>query len=109
MPSSRPSPSISCIGTRRFSSNRNYEVLGDDEAEVRSLEDRWEGGIQVYDNWMHERVMELHRILKATGSLCLHCDPHASHHLKFMLDQVLGENQFRNEIVWKRTTVRWQQ
>lgn len=39
-----------------FFSNRNYEVIWGDEAEVRSFEDRWEGGIQVYINWMRERL-----------------------------------------------------
>jgi len=88
-----------------FFSNRNYEVLWGDEAEVRSFEDRWEGGMNVYINWMHERVLEMHRILKPTGSFYLHCDPHASHYLKVMLDGVFGEGNFRNEVVWKRTNV----
>ena len=73
-----------------FFSNRVYEVIWGDEAEVRSLEDRWEGGIKHYVDWMHERVLELHRILKRDGSLYLHCDPHASHYLKVMLDDVSG-------------------
>ncbi|HXG55386.1 MAG TPA: DNA methyltransferase [Vicinamibacterales bacterium] len=83
-----------------FFSNRNYEVIWGDEAEVRSFEDRWEGGIQVYVAWMRERVMEMRRILKPTGSLYLHCDWHASHYLKQMLDDVFGDNRFQNEIVW---------
>ncbi len=86
-----------------FFSNRHYEVIWGDEAEVRSFEDRWEGGIQVYINWMRERVIEMWRVLKPTGSLYFHCDPHASHYLKVMLDEVFGANRFRNEIVWKRT------
>ena len=87
-----------------FFSNRHYEVIWGDEAEVRSFEDRWEGGIQVYVNWMRERVVELHRILKPNGSLYLHCDPNASHYLKVMLDSIFGENRFRSEIVWKRSS-----
>lgn len=83
-----------------FFSNRHYEVIWGDEAEVRSFEDRWEGGIQVYINWMRERVIELHRILKPTGSFYLHCDWHAAHYLKQMLDEVFGENKFQNEIIW---------
>jgi hypothetical protein len=71
-----------------FFSNRNYEVIWGDEAEVRSFEDRWEGGIQVYINWMQERMEELHRVLKDTGSLYLHCDWHAAHYLKVMLDKI---------------------
>lgn len=87
-----------------FFSNRVYEVIWGDEAEVRSFEDRWEGGIQVYSNWMRDRVMEMRRLLKPNGSLYLHCDPHASHYLKIMLDEVFGVSGFRNEIVWKRTS-----
>ncbi len=65
-----------------FFSNRLYEVIWGDEAEVRSFEDRWEGGIQVYINWMKERMFELQRVLKPTGSIYLHCDWHAGHYLK---------------------------
>ncbi len=83
-----------------FFSNRNYEVIWGDEAEVRSFEDRWEGGINVYIEWMRDRVIEMHRILKPTGSLYLHCDPHASHYLKVMLDDIFGSNRFQNEIIW---------
>jgi hypothetical protein len=43
-------------------------VIWGDEAEVRSFENRWEGGVHVYTGWMRERVMELHRVLKSTGS-----------------------------------------
>jgi DNA modification methylase len=50
------------------------------------------------------RLKELHRVLKPTGSLYLHCDPTASHYLKMLLDAVFGKDQFRNEIIWKRTS-----
>lgn len=86
-----------------FFSNRQYEVIWGDEAEVRSFEDRWAGGIQVYVGWMRERLMEIHRVLKPTGSVFLHCDPHASHYLKVMMDEVFGMANFVNEIVWKRS------
>lgn len=52
---------------------------------------------------MAPRLAELHRVLKPTGSLYLHCDPTASHYIKLLLDAVFGPTQFRNEIVWKRT------
>jgi DNA modification methylase len=87
-----------------FFSNRSYEVVWGDEAEVRSFEDRWEGGINHYIGWMNSRVTEMHRVLKHTGSLYLHCDPHASHYLKIMLDAIFGQSMFRNEVIWKRTT-----
>lgn len=87
-----------------FFSNRFYEVIWGDEAEVRSFEDRWEGGVQLYVNWMQERLFEMHRILKSTGSLYLHCDPNASHYLKVALDELFGGREhFRSEIVWRRT------
>ena len=86
-----------------FFSNRTYEVIWGDEAEVRSFEDRWEGGISHYVGWMRERALELHRVLKPSGSLYLHCDPTASHYLKMMLDSIFAPSHFRNEVVWKRT------
>jgi site-specific DNA-methyltransferase (adenine-specific) len=50
------------------------------------------------------RLIELHRVLKPTGSLYLHCDPTASHYLKILLDAVFGAENFRNEVSWKRTS-----
>ena len=52
---------------------------------------------------MAARLVELHRVLKPTGSLYLHCDPTASHYLKIILDTIFGPEQFRNEIIWQRT------
>ena len=49
------------------------------------------------------RLVELHRVLKPTGSLYLHCDPTMSHYLKVLLDAVFGARNFRNEIIWKRS------
>ena len=83
-----------------FFSNRHYEVIWGDEAEVRSFKDRWEGGINVYIEWMKERVTKMYDVLKDTGSFYLHCDYHASHYLKVMVDDVFGYHNFRNEIVW---------
>ena len=87
-----------------FFSNRNYEIIWGDEAEIRSFEDRWEGGINVYVDWIRERVMELHRVLKPTGSMYLHCDWHAGHYLKVMMDEIFGYNNFQNEVVWCYST-----
>ena len=55
---------------------------------------------------MAARLFELHRVLKSSGSLYLHCDPTASHYLKIILDTIFGPEQFRNEIIWKRTSAR---
>ena len=57
-----------------------------------------------YIAMMAPRLQELHRVLKPTGSLYLHCDPTASHYLKLLLDAVFGVQRFQNEIVWKRTS-----
>lgn len=52
---------------------------------------------------MTARLVELHRVLKPTGSLYLHCDPTASHYLKIVLDTIFGMDHFLNEIVWHYT------
>lgn len=54
--------------------------------------------------WMAPRLIEMKRVLKLNGSIYLHCDPTASHYLKLLMDAVFGKNNFRNEIVWRRTT-----
>ena len=59
--------------------------------------------MMAYLAMMAVRLIELHRVLKPTGSLYLHCDPTASHYLKLLLDGVFGATNFRNEIIWKRT------
>ena len=56
-----------------------------------------------YLSMMSVRLFELHRVLKPTGSLYLHCDPSAGHYLKVLLDAVFGPDGFRNEVIWKRT------
>ncbi|GAG41197.1 unnamed protein product, partial [marine sediment metagenome] len=56
--------------------------------------------VMAYLVMMTARLVELHRVLKPTGSLYLHCDPTASHYLKLVLDQIFGSANFRNEIVW---------
>jgi DNA modification methylase len=53
---------------------------------------------------MTARLVQLHRVLKSTGSLYLHCDPTASHYLKIVLDAIFGAEQFRSEIIWKRSS-----
>ena len=84
-----------------FFSNRNYEVIWGDEGEKRSFEDRWSGGMQQYISWLHERVSEMHRVLKKTGSIYLHCDWHADAYIRVqILDPIFGEKNFRNEIIW---------
>jgi hypothetical protein len=87
-----------------FFSNRNYEVIWGDEAEVRSFEDRWEGGIQVYikldarSRCSDEAYPEVDGF--AVPPLRSPCKPLP----KVMFDGVFESGNFRNEIVWKRTT-----
>jgi len=63
-----------------------------------------ENQMMAYLVMMTVRLIELHRVLKDTGSLYLHCDPTASHYLKIVLDTIFGVRNFRNEIIWKRMT-----
>ncbi|MBV9863637.1 MAG: site-specific DNA-methyltransferase, partial [Alphaproteobacteria bacterium] len=56
-----------------------------------------------YLTYMVQRIVVMKGILKPTGSIYLHCDPNASHYIKIMMDAVFGHNNFRNEIIWKRT------
>lgn len=63
-----------------------------------------ENDMMAYLAMMAVRLIELHRVLKPTGSLYLHCDPTASHYLKILLDAVFGKEGFANEICWRRTT-----
>ncbi len=55
---------------------------------------------------MTARLVELHRVLKPTGSIYLHCDPTASHYLKIVMDAIFGKENFRSQIIWKRKTGR---
>ncbi len=85
-----------------FNSNRNYETFWGDVAEKRAFNDRF-GDADAYIHYMRPRVLELYRVLKKTGSFYYHCDWHASHYVKIMLDEIFGFNYFKNEITWKRT------
>ena len=86
-----------------FNSNRNYEVFWGETKEKRAFEDR-HASTQAYIEFMRPRCVELARVLKPTGSFYYHCDWHASHYVKVMLDRIFGENNFQNEIVWKRSS-----
>jgi len=70
-----------------------YLILGD-------------SNMMAYLTMMAPRLKELHRVLKSTGSLYLHCDPTASHYLKVLLDMVFGAENYINEIIWERSQTR---
>lgn len=106
---------------------------GQDTAQVKAFEDKWtfngtahdaytdlmqsrisdtmqglkkilgDAGTMAYLCIMAVRLLEMHRALKDTGSIFLHCDPTASHYLKVVMDAVFGAKNFRNEIVWRRS------
>jgi len=91
-------PSAALAYEETLQSNANAAVL------LRALRS-WLGdtAMMAYLAMMAVRLVELRRTLKPTGSLCLHCDPTASHYLKLILDAIFGHAVFRNEIIWKRT------
>lgn len=88
------------------------------EAWIDQMQDDWPGvwavvdwtrmthsdGMAAFLCFMAVRLVSMHRVLKETGTLYLHCDPTASHYLKTLLDAIFGRKRFRNEIVWKRTS-----
>jgi DNA modification methylase len=84
-----------------FFSNKHYEIIWGNGAEMKVYEDRWKGGINVYIEWMESRIAQCHRVLKDKGSMYLHCDWHASAHLKTLMDRIFEERNFRNEIIWQ--------
>ena len=91
-------------------SERTYEALYEDappkvSAAISALLDLiGRNQMMAYLVMMTARLVELHRVLKPTGSLYLHCDPTASHYLKIVLDAIFGIENFRSEIAWKRAS-----
>lgn len=87
-----------------FFSGRNYNLLFGDKNEVRSFSDIWDGGMPGYLIWLNARLYEMKRLLNPTGSIYVHLDWHAAHYVKCEMDKIYGYENFRNEVVWKRTT-----
>lgn len=84
------------------------ELVTDSEASISAMIGALRQSIgtnqmMAYLVMMAARLVELHRVLKNTGSLYLHCDPTASHYLKIVLDTIFRPENFRNEIIWRRT------
>ena len=67
---------------------------------IESVEILHSKAMMAYVTYMAQRVIELHRVLKPTGSMYLHCDPTASHYLKIVLDRIFGKSNYRNEVIW---------
>ena len=88
-----------CLDPPYFS-NKKYEIVWNDGAEIRSFEDRWKGGVEHYIQWMENRIRYCHDVLKDSGSFYLQCDWHANAHLRILLDKIFGKNNFQSEIIW---------
>ncbi len=73
---------------------------------IQASEAVYDTSMKIYLTAMAVRLFEMHRILKPTGSIYLHCDPTASHYLKAAMDSLFGSNNFRNEVIWKRTSTK---
>ncbi len=87
-----------------FFSNKNYEIVWGNGFEFRSFGDRWAGGIRHYIEWMRPKIREAKKKLKDTGSILVHCDWHANHRIRCLLDDEFGEKNFVNEIIWSYRT-----
>ena len=71
---------------------------------LEATKEIYNSSMMSYLIYMAIRLVEMHRILKQTGSIYLHCDPTASHYLKLVMDCIFGRKNFRNEIVWRRNS-----
>lgn len=83
--------------------NFNYKIhIGEKGAPevVKSYSDKWKGGIDSYLNFLYKRLQLMKNLLSETGSIYLHLDWHISHYVKIILDEIFGEENFRNEIIW---------
>ncbi|MBX7219441.1 MAG: site-specific DNA-methyltransferase [Blastocatellia bacterium] len=82
-----------------FFTQREQKLSTRDRRTQFSFDDRWQS-ISCYASFLHERLTELHRVLKSTGSLFFHCDRTASHVAKLILDEVFEKRNFQSEIIW---------
>ena len=73
------------------------QVSQDSNGTFYGFSDIWDSR-QSYLSFIKERLLEMHRVLKSTGSIFLHCDTSSSHYIRMILDEVFGENNFRSEI-----------
>lgn len=82
-----------------FFTQKLQKLSSRDNSKHYSFEDSWEN-IESYSAYIRQRLVECRRVLKYTGSIFLHCDRTASHHLRIVLDEVFGVANFQSEIVW---------
>ncbi len=84
--------------------------IGDEEIEKepsiieeRAYKDTWSGGIASYLKYMYERLVLMRELLAENGSIYVHLDWHVGHYVKVMMDEIFGYENFRNEVVWRKT------
>jgi site-specific DNA-methyltransferase (adenine-specific) len=87
-----------------FFTNKQHTAITRDRSQKFSFCDFW-NGLEDYSKFMEERLKQMHRILKNTGSIFVHCDTNANFLLRALLDEIFGAEQFRSEIIW--TYRRW--
>ena len=89
---------------KRTKRKGEYQGLGGVWTAIEAADTTWGKDMGAFLCYMGVRLLEMRRVLHENGSLYLHCDPTASHYLKIMLDAIFGKKNFRNEIIWKRTS-----
>src|SRR5262249_46197992 len=72
--------------------------------EHKAYRDTWGRGLESYLQWFYETAIFLHELLHESGSVYVHLDYHVGHYAKAILDEIFGSTNFRNEIIWQRTT-----
>ena len=82
-----------------FFTQREHKMFGRDRNKQFSFDDRWQS-ISQYASFLHDRIAEIYRVLKATGSIFFHCDKTASHVARLILDDIFGAENFQSEIIW---------
>ena len=78
-----------------------------DNSEMKEFEEKMYGDIwdkERYLNWMYENLMAIKSVMSENASIYVHLDYHIGHYVKILMDEIFGEENFRNEIVWKRST-----
>ena len=78
-----------------------------DNEEMKEFEEKMYGDIwdkERYLNWMYENLMAIKCVMSENASIYVHLDYHIGHYVKILMDEIFGEENFRNEIVWKRST-----
>ncbi len=87
-----------------FFSGGNFSIRAPGGKFPRAYKDTWQDGLAQYLEYMHDRLVLMHELLRDGGSMYVHLDWHVFHYVKVMLDEIFGYENFRNQIIWKRLT-----